>query len=91
MSSEISAIASERVVFIVSDHTGLTAESMARSLLAQFEGLRIRLIRRPFTTNETEVTELIAEVERAGLETGSRPIVFSTVASRVLKIGRAHV
>lgn len=84
MSSEISAIASERVVFIVSDHTGLTAESMARSLLAQFEGLRIRLIRRPFTTSETDVTELIAEVERAGLEAGSRPIVFSTVASRVL-------
>ena len=84
MSVEFAKIVLERVVFIVSDHTGLTAESMARSLLAQFDGIKIRLMRRPFITSEAEVLELLAEVERAGLETGSRPIVFSTVASRVL-------
>ena len=36
-----------RTVLIVSDHTGLTAENMARALLAHFPGESLRSLRRP--------------------------------------------
>jgi len=49
----------ERTVFIVSDHTGLTAESVARSLLAQFELVSFRYVTRPFTDTEEEVRNLV--------------------------------
>jgi [pyruvate, water dikinase]-phosphate phosphotransferase / [pyruvate, water dikinase] kinase len=37
-----------RIVFIVSDGTGITAENFSQSILAQFE-LTFKLIRIPFT------------------------------------------
>jgi len=74
----------ERTVFIVSDHTGLTAESVARSLLAQFESVRFRYVTRPFTDTEEEVKTVVEEIQRISEAAGIRPIVFSTLANNVL-------
>lgn len=74
----------ERTVFIVSDHTGLTAESVARSLLAQFETVRFRYVTRPFTDTEEEVYGLVYEINSIFEREQLRPIVFSTLANPVL-------
>ncbi|RDI95322.1 kinase/pyrophosphorylase [Meiothermus sp. QL-1] len=74
----------QRTVFIVSDHTGLTAESVARSLLAQFEGVSFRYVMRPFTNSEEEVYELLYEINATHQREGVRPIVFSTLANPTL-------
>ncbi|RIH88252.1 Phosphoenolpyruvate synthase regulatory protein [Meiothermus luteus] len=74
----------QRTVFIVSDHTGLTAESVARSLLAQFEGISFRYVTRPFTDSEEEVYDLLYEINATFEQEGVRPIVFSTLANPVL-------
>lgn len=74
----------ERTVFIVSDHTGLTAESVARSLLAQFESVSFRYLIRPFTDTEEEVYQLVYEINSIFEREQVRPIVFSTLANRVL-------
>ncbi|MCS7058985.1 MAG: kinase/pyrophosphorylase [Meiothermus sp.] len=74
----------QRTVFIVSDHTGLTAESVARSLLAQFEGVAFRYVMRPFTDSEEEVYELLYEINATFEREGVRPIVFSTLANPAL-------
>jgi regulator of PEP synthase PpsR (kinase-PPPase family) len=74
----------ERTVFIVSDHTGLTAESVARSLLAQFEAVRFRYVTRPFTDTEEEVYGLVYEINSIFEREQVRPIVFSTLANPVL-------
>ncbi|GIW36510.1 MAG: putative phosphoenolpyruvate synthase regulatory protein [Meiothermus sp.] len=74
----------ERTVFIVSDHTGLTAESVARSLLAQFETVRFRYVTRPFTDTEEEVYGLVYEINSIFEREQVRPIVFSTLANPVL-------
>ena len=71
----------ERTVFIVSDHTGLTAEAVARSLTAQFESVRFRYVTRPFTDTEAEVKEVLAEIAMIFQTDGVRPIVFSTLAN----------
>lgn len=74
----------ERTVFIVSDHTGLTAESVARSLLAQFEAVQFRYVTRPFTNTEEEVYGLVYEINSIYERDRLRPIVFSTLANPVL-------
>lgn len=74
----------ERTVFIVSDHTGLTAESVARSLLAQFEGIKFRYVTRPFTDTEEEVQGLVVEISAVSQHDQIQPIVFSTLADPTL-------
>ena len=74
----------ERTVFIVSDHTGLTAESVARSLLAQFELVSFRYVTRPFTDTEEEVRNLVHEITSIFQRDRIRPIVFSTLANQAL-------
>jgi regulator of PEP synthase PpsR (kinase-PPPase family) len=38
----------QRTVFFISDGTGITAETLGNSLLAQFEGMDFRQVRMPF-------------------------------------------
>jgi hypothetical protein len=71
----------ERPVFIVSDHTGLTAESVARSLLAQFEAVKFRYLMRPFCDTPEEVGQVIEEIRVASGQGGTRAIVFSTLTN----------
>jgi regulator of PEP synthase PpsR (kinase-PPPase family) len=68
----------EQPVYIVSDHTGLTAESVARSLLAQFKGFEFRYELRPFM--DQEKIELLRQELQKVAEKGLRPLVFSTLA-----------
>ena len=67
-----------RTVLIVSDHTGLTAENMARALLAHFPGESLRYLRRPFTADPQAARAVCREVT-ALHERGEAPIIFTTV------------
>lgn len=67
-----------RPVLIVSDHTGLTAESTARSLLAHFPQQPLRYLQRPFVTNLAAAQGVAREVA-ALAERGERPLVFTTI------------
>ncbi len=53
-----------RKVFILSDHTGLTADAMARALLAQFPGLSHEMVRHPFLDSPEKVEAVAREIER---------------------------
>ncbi|SEI64781.1 hypothetical protein SAMN04488058_101230 [Deinococcus reticulitermitis] len=67
-----------RPVLIVSDHTGLTAENIARALLTHFRGQTFRYLRRPFTADVEAARSVVAEVE-ALVAGGERPLIFTTV------------
>ena len=69
---------STRQVFIVSDHTGLTAESMAKSLLSRFAGYNFRYQHRPFTDSPQKMEMVLREV--AASQPG-RPLVFSSLTN----------
>ncbi|AAF11284.1 kinase/pyrophosphorylase [Deinococcus radiodurans R1 = ATCC 13939 = DSM 20539] len=66
-----------RPVFIVSDHTGLTAENIARALLTHFPGQPLRYLRRPFTSDAQAAQAVVSEVE-ALAASGERPLIFTT-------------
>jgi regulator of PEP synthase PpsR (kinase-PPPase family) len=68
-----------RTVFFVSDHSGVTAETLGHSLLSQFEGLSYRPVTVPFVTNVTKAQETLARINEVSRTDGVRPIVFSTL------------
>lgn len=68
-----------RTVFFVSDGTGITAETLGHSLLAQFPDARFRLVRAPFVDDLDKAIDCAAEIREAGEADGVRPIVFSTL------------
>ena len=70
-----------RTVFFVSDGTGITAETLAHSLLAQFPEAQFRQIRAPFVDNIDKAIECANHIREVARDDGVRPIVFSTLVN----------
>lgn len=70
-----------RTVYIVSDSTGITAETFSQSVLAQFEGVKFRPIRLPYIDTPAKADEVVARINRNAAEAGVPPIVFSTLVT----------
>lgn len=69
----------QRTVFFVSDGTGITAETLGHSLLAQFPDTRFKQVRVPFVDSLDKVRECVAQIDTAARRDGVRPLVFSTL------------
>ncbi len=70
-----------RTVFVVSDGTGITAETFAHAVLAQFEDARFRHIRMPFIDSVDKAADVATRIDEAFHVDGQRPIVFSTLVN----------
>lgn len=68
-----------RVVFFLSDQTGVTAETLGRSLLTQFEEYEFDQVTVPFIDTIDKADEVLRRINATVSETGSRPIIFSTL------------
>jgi regulator of PEP synthase PpsR (kinase-PPPase family) len=68
-----------RTVFFVSDQTGVTAETLGRSLLTQFEPHDFQQVTLPFIDSIDKADEAVRRINAVGHEQGERPIVFSTL------------
>jgi hypothetical protein len=75
----------QRTVFFVSDQTGVTAETLGHSLLTQFDGLEFRPVTVPFVDSVDKVEQLAKRIDAACEETGSRPIVFTSLVDERLR------
>ena len=69
-----------RTVFIVSDGTGITAETFSHSILAQFE-TEFRQIRIPFVNTIDKAHQALNEINQNFLKYGVKPIVFTTLVN----------
>lgn len=69
----------QRTVFIVSESTGITAETMAHSLLSQFPHLEFTYHQRSFIDSEDKARELAKEISDVGEDQGFKPLVFATM------------
>jgi regulator of PEP synthase PpsR (kinase-PPPase family) len=72
-----------RIVFIVSDGTGITAENFSQSILAQFE-LTFKLIRIPFTDSVEKAHNAVQAINEAFQRDHVQPIVFTTLVNTEL-------
>ena len=73
-----------RTVFCVSDHTGVTAEAFAHSLMSRFDDVDARYVVRSFASDAERVTSVVAEIRNAA-EAGEKPVVFSTITNQAMR------
>jgi regulator of PEP synthase PpsR (kinase-PPPase family) len=69
-----------RTVFIISDGTGITAETFSHSILAQFE-TNFKQIRIPFVNTMDKAHQALKEINHHAELHGVKPIVFSTLVN----------
>ena len=69
-----------RLVFIVSDGTGITAENFSQSILAQFE-LSFKQIRIPFVDSPEKAYQALETINQACQDKGFKPIIFTTLVN----------
>lgn len=69
-------------VYVVSDGTGITAETFAHSILSQFD-MKFRLLRMPFVDSPDKAYETARRINDTGEREGHRPIVFTTLVDSV--------
>ncbi|MDO5531151.1 pyruvate, water dikinase regulatory protein [Sutterella sp.] len=67
-----------RQVFIVSDGTAITAETLAHSILTQFPDLHYHQTRIPFVDNVEKAEETARRINTVEKELNTRPIIFTT-------------
>jgi regulator of PEP synthase PpsR (kinase-PPPase family) len=72
-----------RIVFIVSDGTGITAENFSQSILAQFE-LPFKLVRIPFTDSAEKAYAAVEAINGSFQREQIAPIVFTTLVNTEL-------
>ena len=69
----------ERTVFIVSDSTGITAETFSHAVLSQFEQIRFEAVRLPFIDSIEKADAAARRIEQTAREDELPPLVFSTL------------
>ena len=69
----------KRTVFIVSDATAITAETLAHSVLTQFTDLQYDQVRIPFIDTPEKAVLAAQKINDAYIRSGVRPLVFSHV------------
>ena len=79
-----------RTVFLLSDGTGITAETFAKAILNQFEA-DTRMVRLPFTDSVDKAFQAVRDINHTAEREGKRPIVFTTLVNmEVLEVIREH-
>ena len=71
----------ERTVFVVSDSTGITAETFSNSVLSQFEQVKFQAIRIPFLDTLEKATAAALRINQCAQEQNEPPLVFSTLVN----------
>ncbi len=69
----------KRKVFYLSDSTGLTAENLGKSLLAQFPMIQFESITRPFVDTPEKAQKIANEINQDAQTSSTRPIVIDTI------------
>ncbi|MGA9343041.1 MAG: pyruvate, water dikinase regulatory protein [Rhodanobacteraceae bacterium] len=73
-----------RIVFYVSDGTGITAETIGHSVLTQFENVDFDTYRLPFVDDEQKAQVAALRIKAAFDQSGMRPIVVNTIMDKRL-------
>ncbi|MBB3188990.1 posphoenolpyruvate synthetase regulatory kinase/phosphorylase PpsR [Halomonas cerina] len=74
-----------RTAFFISDGTGITAESLGRSLLAQFANVEIRMLTKPYVDTVDKARTLVAIIEATAVKDGEQPIIIDTIVDQAIR------
>lgn len=69
----------KHTAFFISDHTGLTAEILGRSLLSQFDSIHFQRRTLPYLDTADKARAAVQQINATAQADGQRPLVFSTL------------
>jgi regulator of PEP synthase PpsR (kinase-PPPase family) len=75
----------KRTAFFISDGTGITAETLGQSLLAQFENITFNKLTRPYIDSVEKARAMIQQINAAAESDGARPIIFDTIVNQEIR------
>lgn len=71
----------KRTVYFLSDRTGITAETLGKSLLTQFDMFDFKQRTLPFIDTSEKAHATVEKINQVAQDSGQRPIIFSTTVS----------
>ncbi|WP_110656262.1 posphoenolpyruvate synthetase regulatory kinase/phosphorylase PpsR [Salinicola halimionae] len=74
-----------RTAFFISDGTGITAETLGRSLLSQFENTEFIQVTKPYIDTLDKARSLVGIIEATAERDGIRPIVIDTIVDQAIR------
>jgi len=74
-----------RIIYFVSDRTGVTSETLGHSLLTQFEDTELEQVTLPFIDSIDKADQAVKRINAVAAESGVRPIIFSTLVQDDLR------
>lgn len=74
-----------RRAFFISDGTGITAETLGNSLLAQFDSIKFERITLPYVDTMDKALKAVEQINQAFEHTGEVPIVFDTIVDEAIR------
>lgn len=80
----------KRTAFFISDGTGITAETLGQSLLAQFENINFHKLTRPYIDTVEKAQAMVQQINAAAEADGVRPIIIDTIVNREIRDILAH-
>ncbi|TBU96263.1 posphoenolpyruvate synthetase regulatory kinase/phosphorylase PpsR [Stutzerimonas kirkiae] len=75
----------KRTAFFISDGTGITAETLGQSLLAQFENISFIKLTRPYIDTAEKARVMVQQINAAAEKDGARPIIFDTLVNQEIR------
>jgi regulator of PEP synthase PpsR (kinase-PPPase family) len=75
----------KRRAFFISDGTGITAETLGHSLLAQFESIEFEQVTLPYVDTTEKAAEVVTRLNKIEAKTGHKPIVFDTIVNQEIR------
>ncbi|MBN1664890.1 MAG: kinase/pyrophosphorylase [Deltaproteobacteria bacterium] len=75
----------KRSVFFISDSTAITAHTLGKSLLAQFENIPFDEFILPFVNNVERARQAVGNINKEAKKNSARPIVFCTLIDQSVR------
>ena len=75
----------KRTAFFISDGTGITAETLGNSLLAQFDSIEFERITLPYIDSVEKAKRAVERINKASASTGLLSIVFDTIVDKGIR------
>lgn len=75
----------KRYVFMLSDGTGITAETLGNSLITQFENIPFERLTIPYIDSIEKAEKVVLQINKAYEEEGVKPLVFMTLVNPLIR------
>jgi len=71
----------ERIVFFISDNTGITAETLGHTLLSQFQGLEYKQFTIPFVNTLEKAETTVNQINQMAADFKTKPLIFTSIVN----------